>query len=310
MNILHLKYVVEAEKTRSISKAAENLYMGQPNLSRAIKELEEDLGITIFERTSKGIDLTPQGEEFMQYAKRIISQIDEVEAIYKSEKHEKQKFSVSLPRASYIAEAFTDFAAHIDTEKPAEIFYKETNSMRAVNNILQEDYHLGIIRYQDTFEPYFAAFLHDKGLKSELIYEFSYVALMSKNNPLSKKEELNTKDFSECIEIAHADPYVPSLPLIDSKKAELSEFVNKRIFVFERSSQMDLLSNVPKTFMWVSPIPKRLLDLYGLVERECKGNEKKYKDVLIYRKDYRLSTLDKKFLEILKKYKPQKNQEK
>ena len=148
MNILHLKYVVEAEKTRSISKAAENLYMGQPNLSRAIKELEEDLGITIFERTSKGIDLTPQGEEFMQYAKRIISQIDEVEAIYKSEKHEKQKFSVSVPRASYIAEAFTDFAAHIDTEKPAEIFYKETNSMRAVNNILQEDYHLGICHFQ------------------------------------------------------------------------------------------------------------------------------------------------------------------
>ena len=55
MNILHLKYAVEVAKTRSISKAAENLYMGQPNLSRAIKELEESLGITIFRRTTKGI---------------------------------------------------------------------------------------------------------------------------------------------------------------------------------------------------------------------------------------------------------------
>ena len=72
MNLMHLKYAVEVEKTRSISKAAENLFMSQPNLSRAIKELEETLGITIFKRTSKGMSLTPQGEEFMQYARKII----------------------------------------------------------------------------------------------------------------------------------------------------------------------------------------------------------------------------------------------
>lgn len=71
MNILHLKYAVEVEKTRSISKAAENLFMGQPNLSRAVKELEESLGITIFKRTSKGILITPQGEEFLQHAKKF-----------------------------------------------------------------------------------------------------------------------------------------------------------------------------------------------------------------------------------------------
>ena len=84
MNILHLKYAVEVAKTKSISKAAENLYMGQPNLSRAIKELEESLGIMIFDRNPKGITVTPQGEEFLQYARRIISQVDEVEQMYKS----------------------------------------------------------------------------------------------------------------------------------------------------------------------------------------------------------------------------------
>ena len=82
MNILHLKYAVEISRTKSISQAAENLYMGQPNLSRAIKELEENLGITIFERTPKGISVTPDGEEFLQYAKRIIKQVEDVEAMY------------------------------------------------------------------------------------------------------------------------------------------------------------------------------------------------------------------------------------
>ena len=76
MNILYLKYAVEVAKTKSISRAAENLYMGQPNLSRAIKELEESLGITIFARSPQGVKTTPEGEEFLSYAKNILRQID------------------------------------------------------------------------------------------------------------------------------------------------------------------------------------------------------------------------------------------
>ena len=110
MNILHLKYAVEIAKTQSISKAAENLYMGQPNLSRAIRELEDSLGITIFNRTSKGISITPEGEEFLQYARRIIAQIDEVEELYRSGRQQKQSFSICVPRASYISFALTEFA--------------------------------------------------------------------------------------------------------------------------------------------------------------------------------------------------------
>jgi DNA-binding transcriptional LysR family regulator len=303
MNLLHLKYVVEVEKTRSISKAAENLYMGQPNLSRAIKELENLLGITIFKRTSKGISPTPQGEEFLQYAKKILYQVDEVISLYRKGKNDKQSFSISVPRASYISCAFTEFAKSINTQKPAEIFYKETNSMRAINNILQADYKLGIIRYQNIFEKYFQAMLYEKGLESEVIREFSYVAVMSKEHPLASKKDIKVTDLSPYIEIAHGDPYVPSLPVTDVKKAELSEFVDKRIFIFERASQADLLGRLKNTFMWVSPIPKELLDRYDLIEKSCLTNKKIYRDILIYRKGYRLSGLDEKFIEELNKAK-------
>lgn len=301
MNIMHLKYAVEVEKTRSISKAAEILYMGQPNLSRAIKELEESLGITIFKRTSKGITPTPHGEEFLQYAKQILAQIDAVEALYKNAREDKQSFSISVPRADYIAAAFTEFAKSISLDKQAEIFYKETNAMRAITNILQADYKLGIIRYQTTFEQHFASLLHEKGLKSELLREFSYVAIMSERSNLAKKEEIVLEELSDYIEIAQADPYVPSMPLLDARKAELSKFVDKRIFVFERASQLDMLSNVPETFMWGSPMPERMLKQYNLVQRKRSANKRVYKDVLIYRKGYVLSELDKRFIEEVKK---------
>ena len=83
MNVLHMKYAVEVANNGSLNKAAEKLYIAQPNLSRAIKELEASLGITIFDRSAKGMVMTPAGEEFINYAKNILKQIDEVELIYK-----------------------------------------------------------------------------------------------------------------------------------------------------------------------------------------------------------------------------------
>ena len=79
MNIMYLKYAVEVEKARSISRAAQKLYIAQPNLSRAIKELEDDLGITIFNRTPHGMLATPEGDEFLERAKKILRRIEELE---------------------------------------------------------------------------------------------------------------------------------------------------------------------------------------------------------------------------------------
>ena len=303
MNIQYLKYAIEVAKHKSISKAARTLFMGQPNLSRAIKELEEDLGITIFERNSKGIIPTHDGEEFLQYAKRILLQIDEVEEIYKVGKLKKSHFSACVPRAGYIAYAFAELSKNIDTSNPAEIFYKETNSMRTINNVLKGDYNLGIIRYLTTFEKYFESLFLEKNLVAETITEFSYVLAMSANNPLASKDEIMPEDLSDYIEITHADPYVPSLPVIDVKKAEMSEFVDKRIYVFERASQYMLLENVTNTFMWISPMPDEMLAQHNLIEKECGFASKKYKDVLIYRNGYKLSELDKMFIENVHKAK-------
>lgn len=298
MNLLHLKYAVEIAKTKSISRAAENLYMGQPNLSRAIKELEDSLNITIFNRTSKGITITPDGEEFLQYATRVINQVEQIEEKYQSGKDIKtQRLSVCAPRASYISYAFAEFSKTINTEIPAELFYKETNSYRTINSIVRGDYDLGIVRYQTTFDKYFKTQFREKHLVSEVISDFQYMLMMSRTHPLANKKSVRTSELADYIEISHADPYVPSLPLIDVKKEELSKYVDKHIFVFERSSQFMLLETVPNTFMWLSPLPQDLMEKHNLIVKKCDDNQKKYKDVLIYRNGYKLTDLDNRFIE-------------
>ena len=298
MNILHMKYAVETAKLGSLSKAAESLIIAQPNLSRSIKELEADLGITIFNRSPKGMVLTPEGEEFVQYAQSILKQIDEVELLYKQGAVKKQKFSVSAPRAAYISEAFSSFIGELG-DAPAEIFYKETNSQQTIQNVLNNDYNLGVIRYPVSHDTHYKTLLEEKGLAYEMVAEFSYVLLMSKNSPLSSMASITFSDLPSYIEIVHADPAVVSLPLAKSSEDERPDNVSRRIFVFDRASQFDVLSANPDTFMWVSPVTDKLLSAYDLVARHCADSRTVYKDMLIYREGYRLSDLDKKFITAL-----------
>lgn len=300
MNVLHMKYACEVARQGSLGKASEKLLIAVPNLSRSIKELEADLGITIFERTAKGMQLTPDGEQFMRYAKNILSQIDEVENLYRGSAPKKQSFSISVPRASYISDALAEFSKTLTTED-AEIFYKETNSERTIHNLLDRDYKLGIIRYAENYNTYFDVMMEEKGLTSELLTSFSYRLIMSRENPLSQKAKITFDDLEGYIEVAHADPYVPSLPLAKVIKTELPDNIKRRIFLFERASQFDLLSKNPETFMWGSPTPQITLDRYNLIQRECVDNHRIYRDFLIYKKGYRLSELDQKFISALNK---------
>ena len=165
-----------------------------------------------------------------------------------------------------------------------------------ITNILKADYHLGILRYASNYDKYFKEMLAEKGMVWELITEFRYVLAMSKEHPLAKQDEVHFDDLKPYIEIAHADPYVPSLPLSVVKKEELPDETDRRIFVFERASQFDLMAENHETYMWLSPVPQKLKDRYGLVEKNCPDNKKTYRDLLIYRKDYHLSELDRRFI--------------
>ncbi|MGP1587544.1 MAG: LysR family transcriptional regulator [Treponemataceae bacterium] len=299
MNFYHMKYALVISQTNSINKAAEELYVGAPALSRAIKELESNLGVTLFERSAKGMFLTPDGEVFIRYARKILKQVDDVETIFREGSGAKKSFSISVPGASYIAEAFVEFSKKVNRSMEAEIYYNETNASKAIKNIEKEGYKLCILRYEQQYENYYQTMLEEKNLDSQLIAEFRYELLISKNSELSKKDVIALDDLKDYMEITYADLYVPTLPFSEIKKTELSGISNRRIFLFERCSQFELLAKNPETFMMVSPIPQDLLDRYGLIVKKIENNNRIYKDVLVHFKNYSFSELDKIFIEEL-----------
>lgn len=288
MNFTQLKYALEIEKTRSITKAAQNLYMSQPNLSKAVKELEGEIGTKIFLRSAKGVEITKNGVEFLAYARTIVAQMEALEAIYKPHTSETLSLNFCMPRATYISIAFTDFLNQIGPENHISINLRERNSQDTINYVADGEADFGVIRVQEAYESYFFYTLKEKGLDYRILLEYHPLVLFSKDSPLAAYSSIHNSMLEGYTEILHGDIALhTAYPAEHAKKAQIPD---RRIYVYERGSQFDILQNVKNTYMWVSPIPKAVLTSHSLVEKKSLSPTMLYKDLLIYKKEHIFQT--------------------
>lgn len=300
-NLQHLRYALEVEKTNSVSKAAENLYIGQPKLSKAIKELEELVGITIFTRTPKGMVPTEKGRDFLARAKDVIRKADELEGLFKASDPDIRRFDISVPRACYISAAFADFASGLGAGGDIMLNYRETNSIRTIKNVSNEINRLGIVRYQNIYEKYFLGELDERELRHRRLVEFGYVAAMSEKHPLASHERIDYSELSGYTEIVYGDMNIPSLPISEARQLADMHSRKNTIVLYERASQFEILGEMTSSFMSVSRLPDSTLKKYSLVQRECDFPDNRYTDILIFRKDYRSTETDRRFFSCLEK---------
>lgn len=280
MNTLHFRYAVEIEKTRSITQAAENLFMAQPNLSKAIKELENTLGITIFRRTSKGVIPTDQGVKFLGYAKQVLIQIDNMESIRSPEKSAGSRLKLSAPKTGYISRAFAEFAASLSESERIDMQFAETTAMNTISNIRENGFSLGVIRFPLKHEKYFSDYLNEKSLDSQILWDFRAVAVMPSSHPMSCKDILDPEELSlastELIFDGNEIPYILNLRTAESE--DISK--KNRLYLCDRASVLDSLSLINNSFILTSPMSAEELSIHGLTQRQCGGE--KFRDLLIY----------------------------
>ena len=233
MNTLYFKYVLEVERTGSISQAAQNLYMAQPNLSKSIKDLEKDLGYSIFKRTTSGVTITEKGAEFIYHAKKVMEQINEIDKLSGGSDEKNRCFKISIPRGSYIANGFTAFVAGLQIPNGIDITLNETNALQTIANVADRGYNVGIIRYPLSDEEIFKSRLKSNKLDHQTIWEFEYVLVMSKTHPLATKEVINVEDLQEYTKITHGDIEIPHDKYSEDSETE-ADNGTKKPYMFTR----------------------------------------------------------------------------
>ena len=294
MNLQYLRYALEISRTGSISKAAENLSVAQPNLSRAVKELESALGISIFERTRTGMAVTPEGEQLLSAGERILREVGELETMFDGESAPRRTLSVISTPAAYTAHAFVSFCAALPNDERIETRFCEGSLNEICDAVLQGASKLGIIRIPLHFEKYYADKLAAKELRSERVLDFSPVFLAGLGSPLAGWESVSLRAVEGVYPVTSPE----ALPAEEESEGK-DPTPRKEITVTDRAAAYSLLVNDPTLCLLASPMPPFLAAQYGLIQRPAvKGTL--YRDLLICRRDYRLTDTDEAFLRALK----------
>lgn len=288
MTIQQLKCAVEVWKCGSINKAAERLYMNQPNISRLIKNLESEFNLTLFSRTSSGMVATKDGELFLAQAERLVKNTDTFEYSFKHNSDNATTFRIALPRGSYLTKAFSRTLNVMSEDHPLQVTFNETNNEEVIHCVSDLNYDVGIIRLPIEYESKYKKLLAEKQLKFQEVMVFRFLVAMHKSHPLANREMVHFSDLLDYTALVHGDNQFHAGSNKDTDQLYRSNLYKNSISIFERGSQFDFLRDVPGTFMLISPLPKELLNAYDLVQVRLPDDEMGLiEDLMITRRDHR-----------------------
>lgn len=196
MTLQQLRYVIMVANVHSMNEAAKRLFITQPSLSEAIKDLEEELNITIFARSNKGVIVTSEGEEFLSYAKQILRQVELLEEKYLEGKNIKKKFGVSTQHYSFAVKAFVEMVKGFDMNE-YEFAIRETKTYDVLKDVSDGRSEIGILYVNDFNEKVMKKLFKELGLEfHELVQCKAYVYLW-KQHPLADKKLVTMKDLED-----------------------------------------------------------------------------------------------------------------
>ena len=241
MNINQLKYVLEIAASSSMREASTKLYISQPALSASIRELEEELGILIFERTNKGISLTDAGREFLSYAKKTVGQYEILEERYLNKDNNKEHFSVSTQHYNFAIKAFTELIKEMDPDKFVFSIH-ETKTKEVLEDVRTLKSEVGIISFSGSNEAVIKKIFRDYQLDfTPLMRRETYVYVW-KNHPFAGKNEISIDEMQKypCIAFDQSDD--SNFYLTEEAMADYS--FNKMIKSDDRATTMEIIAGL------------------------------------------------------------------
>lgn len=299
MTLQQLRYAIMIAYCGSMNEAAKQLYVSQPSLSETIKELEEQIGMNIFLRSNRGTIITPEGEEFLAYAKQVVDQYGLLEDKY-IKKQSKKKFSVSMQHYTFAVKAFVDIVKEVGMEE-YEFAIHETKTYEVMENVKNFKSELGILYISDFNRDVINKILKENSLEFIQLFQCdTYVYLWSKH-PLADKEVITMKELEEYPCLAFEKGKNESFYLAEEVK---STYEYKRIIkADDRATILNLMVGLNGYTL-----------CSGIICEELNGKD--YKAIPLYesekmnigyikRKGASISDLGKLYIEKLKKY--QKN---
>ena len=194
MTLTQLKYAITVAHARSMNEAARRLFISQPSLSSAIKELETEIGIDLFRRTNRGVSVTPEGEEFIGYARQVVEQYQLIESKYVEKENQKKKFSVSMQHYTFAVNAFVDLVKKYGQDE-YDFRLRETQTYEIIDDVAQMKSELGILFLNDFNKKVLTKILKSHNLEFHQLFVAKPHVFISSTHPLASNEIITNKEL-------------------------------------------------------------------------------------------------------------------
>jgi len=196
MTLQQLIYIVKIAELKSMNKAAAELYVSQPALSATIKDVEKEINMSVFFRSNKGISVTPEGEEFLKYARQMVELGDVINERFIETKEIKKKFSVSMQHYSFAVDAFIRLASEFGMDE-YEFAVHETKTIEVIENVRNHRSEVGVLFVNDFNEKVINKIFKEDEVEFIPLFKCNIYVYLSKKHPLSKKKSIAFEELSE-----------------------------------------------------------------------------------------------------------------
>ena len=297
MTLQQLKYVITISKSGSMHTAADELFITQPNLSKAIKDLELEMGITIFNRTNKGVLLTDDGTKFLSYARQVVEQANLLEDICKNKESIERIFAISSQHYGFVVNAFVKLVETLGKDT-YEFSLRECKTYDVINDVKDGRSELGVIYFSRFNSEIMKKVISSNGLSYEFLFEAKPHVLLSKNHPLANKERLTLDDLDAYPRLSYDQGLNNSFYY--SEEPHALESVSKAIVVSDRATLFNILIGL-NGYTISSGMISSSLDGNNIISIPLETDE--VMDlVYIYDSDKPMKEITKQYLAILREY--------
>lgn len=237
MTLQQIKYALTIADCGSMNEAAKQLFISQPSLSEAVKELEQEIGLEIFLRSNRGILITPEGEEFLGYARQVSEQFGLLQSRY-IEKKKKEKFSVSMQHYTFAVKAFVETVKRAGMEQ-YEFAVHETTTNDVIGNVKNFKSEIGVLYLNDFNEKVMTKIIHENGLEFVELFDCDTYVYLWGGHPLADKESISMSELDAYPCLSFDQGKQNSLYLAEEMK---SEYEYKRLIkANDRATLLNLM---------------------------------------------------------------------
>ena len=238
MTLTQLRYVIEVAEAGSISAAAARLFIAQPSLSKAVGELEAEMGVRIFERGARGVRLTDEGTRFLSYARQVVEQADLLESQYLHAEPRRRVFAVSSQHYAFVVNAFVGLVREIGREK-YEFSLREGTTAGIIEDVRTQRSEVGVIYLSDFNREIIEGAVKRAELRFEPLFTASPHVFVSRTSPLAGRSSVTLGDLEPFPRLTYDQGSQNSFYF--SEELHSTQMVDKQIVVTDRATLFNLL---------------------------------------------------------------------